>query len=391
MIDGSNEFQPAINSSADDTAPPTVESRAGTHPLSLPANDWQREFAAGMTQTSKMLTRGWMSPDQVDDAEKVKDLFDLRVPKIFFSGIENGDLTLARQVIPSNEELNFSSLELEDPIGDESWSPVDGITHRYQDRVLLKPTFICAVYCRFCFRRYKVSNSKHNLRGQELVNALQYIEAHTEIKEVILSGGDPLTLNDHQLEKLFSRLAQIDHIEIIRIHTRIPTALPSRVTDQFVDLLSKCKKTVWIVAHINSESEITSEPKAAFAKIANAGIPMLCQSVLLKGINDSEEALLRLFRSLIRQRVKPYYLHYPDLAQGTHHFRIPLEKAISLVKNLRGKVSGYALPQLIIDLPNGKGKVVVEGQWAKQLDEHRWEFQSPLTGEPVIVEYPDYK
>lgn len=265
---------------------------------------------------------------------------------------------LRRQFVPAAEELVIAREELLDPIGDEAHSPVKGIVHRYADRVLLKPMHACAVYCRFCFRREQVGPGGDALDAAELDAALAYIAAHREIWEVILSGGDPLLASARRLKDLLARLAAIDHVGVIRIHTRIPVAEPAHITPALVSAL-RCAKAVYVVLHCNHEAELTPAARAACARLVDAGIPMLAQSVLLKGVNDDPATLERLLRALTAARIKPYYLHHPDLARGTGHFRLPLEDGRAIMGALRGRLSGIAQPTYVLDIPGGHGKVPV--------------------------------
>ena len=323
-----------------------------------------------------------------EDLARVQENFDLRLPAHLLQKALDGDRSIADQFVPQSQELHFLDNELGDPIGDERWSPIPGVTHRYPDRVLLKVTYQCASYCRFCFRRYKVSESNNNLTDAQFEACWDYLRSHKEISEVILTGGDPLVLSDKRLSKIFDSLNSIDHVKMIRIHTRIPTVLPSRINVALAHLLEKSSeagKALWLVAHVNSASELSQETDRAFRQLKNAGVNLLSQTVLLRGINDSQEALSKLFRELLFRGVKPYYLHKTDLAQGTSHFRVPLKEAIELVGSLRGKISGLAIPQLVVDIPGGYGKVVVEKEWAKQDETGDWTFVSPVTGEQVKV------
>lgn len=302
----------------------------------------------------------------------------MRVPKIFLDQIKNDNHPLKKQFIPDTKELIFLPEELTDPIGDEAFSPVEGITHRYKNRVLLKPTYMCASYCRFCFRRYKVSKQEHNLSQEKYLSCIDYINTHTEIWEVILTGGDPLVLLDQQIAKIMNDLSAIDHVKVIRFHSRIPSVLPQRITPELIQILKSTKKAIWLSAHINSADEFTSECKVALNLLNDHGIPVVMQSVLLKGVNDSFEDLKNLFETAVENRVRPYYLHYPDLAKGTHHFRMSLEEAQNLFSTLRGKLSGLCIPTFILDIPGGQGKISAEKSRLWQNSDGTWKLDSPL-------------
>jgi lysine 2,3-aminomutase len=265
---------------------------------------------------------------------------------------------IARQFVPDAAELTTTADENADPIGDHAHSPVKGIVHRYPDRVLLKPTHTCAVYCRFCFRREMVGPGSGSLDAAELGAALDYIRAHEKIWEVILTGGDPLILSPRRLAEIVAALGAIPHLGVIRLHTRIPVADPVRISDELVSALSS-DKAVYVVLHANHPRELTDTAITACRRITDAGIPMLSQSVLLKGVNDDAATLEALFRSFVRNRIKPYYLHHADKAPGTSHFRTTITQGRALMRSLRGRVSGLCQPEYVLDIPGGHGKVPV--------------------------------
>jgi lysine 2,3-aminomutase len=266
---------------------------------------------------------------------------------------------IARQFVPSAQETEIAAAELADPIGDEARSPVKGIVHRYPDRVLLKPLHVCPVYCRFCFRREKVGPGGEALSAEELAAALAYIRARPEIWEVILTGGDPLMLAPRRLAELMNALAAIPHVAIVRLHSRVPIVDPERVSDELVSALRPGRVGVWLAVHCNHARELGSPTRAALARLADAGLPLMGQTVLLKGVNDDVETLEQLMRALVTARVKPYYLHHPDLVRGTGHFRVSIEHGRALMKALRGRLSGLAQPTYVLDVPGGHGKVPV--------------------------------
>jgi lysine 2,3-aminomutase len=264
---------------------------------------------------------------------------------------------IARQFIPSPDELVAQASERADPIGDDAHSPVSGIVHRYPDRVLFKLVHVCAVYCRFCFRREMVGPGKESaLSDKAYVAAIDYIRAHSEIWEVILTGGDPLMLSSRRLAEIMADLAAIDHVKIIRLHTRVPVADPLRITAEMVGALNPAGATTWIALHANHARELTENARAAIARLVDAGIPMVSQSVLLKGVNDNPAALEALMRSFVECRIKPYYLHHGDLAPGTAHLRTTLAHGQELMRALRGRVSGLCQPDYVLDIPGGAGK-----------------------------------
>jgi lysine 2,3-aminomutase len=275
---------------------------------------------------------------------------------------QNPQDPVARQYLPAAAELVNTPEELDDPIGDDTHSPVKGIVHRYPDRVLLKPVHVCAVYCRFCFRREKVGPDSEALNAGELEAALDYIRSAPNVWEVILTGGDPLVLSPRRLADIMAALNAMPHVEIIRFHTRVPIAAPDRVSAEMIAALQS-DKAVYIVVHANHAQELTAPVRDALRKFTAAGMPLLSQSTLLRGVNDNPQALENLFRALTALKVKPYYLHHPDLAPGTSHFRLPIAEGQDLMRRLQGRVSGISLPRYMLDIPGGHGKVPVEPRW----------------------------
>jgi lysine 2,3-aminomutase len=273
-------------------------------------------------------------------------------------GAGDPDDPIAAQFVPSGEELTVAAEERADPIGDERWSPVLGIVHRYPDRVLLKPTLLCPVYCRFCFRRETVGKTPAMLDKAALERAYDYIRQRPEIWEVIVTGGDPLVLGPRRLAGIVQTLDAIAHIAVIRFHTRVPIVDPRRVTAQLVSALS-AEKALWVVVHANHPRELTPAAKKAVSRLVRAGIPVLSQTVLLHGVNDDARVLEGLFRGLVAMRVKPYYLHHPDLVAGTARFRTGIASGQRLVSALRGRVSGLCQPTYVLDIPGGYGKVPI--------------------------------
>ncbi len=262
---------------------------------------------------------------------------------------------IAQQYIPDAAELITAPHELEDPTADAPFTPVKGVVHRYPDRALLKPLLACPVYCRFCFRREKVGPDGGVLTEAELQDALAWFEANTAIREVILTGGDPLMLSARRLGEILGRLAGMAHIESLRIHTRVPVADPARVTAPLVAALRQAKP-VFIAVHANHAREFTADAAQALARLADAGVPLLGQSVLLRGVNDNAPALEALLRAMIRNRIRPYYLHSLDAAPGTARFQVPEADGIALMAALRGRLPGHALPVFVRETPMGGGK-----------------------------------
>jgi lysine 2,3-aminomutase len=283
---------------------------------------------------------------------------------------------IARQFLPDALELEPAEGEDPDPIGDNAHSPVEGIVHRYPDRVLLKLTSICAVYCRFCFRRETVGGEHSGvLSSAALARALAYLREHPEIWEVILTGGDPLVLSPRRLREVMTMLSAVPHIRIVRVHTRIPVAAPERITKALVRALKSESKVVWIVLHANHPAELTPAARSACARFVDAGFPMLSQSVLLRGVNDNAETLSELMRALVESRVKPYYLHHADLAPGSAHFRTGIGEGQALMRDLRGRRSGLCQPSYVLDIPGGHGKVPIGPNYLTSLDAKAEDFR----------------
>jgi len=274
---------------------------------------------------------------------------------------------IARQFIPDPRECTTVPEERADPIGDAAHAPVAGIVHRYPDRVLLKPLHICPVYCRFCFRREMVGpEGLGTLTEAELDVALAYIERDPRIWEVVLTGGDPFALSCRRLGTIAQRLSRIDHVRVMRLHTRVPVVKPELVTDTLVHALQRFEGAVFVALHANHPREFTSAARAACARLVDAGIPMVSQSVLLRGINDDAATLEALMRTFVENRIKPYYLHQGDLAPGTGHMRTGLAEGQDLMRALRGRLSGLAQPTYVLDIPGGHGKVPVGPNYLRE-------------------------
>jgi len=284
--------------------------------------------------------------------------YAVAIPETVRQLIESPDDPIGRQFVPDGEELVEAPHERADPIGDDALSPLPGIVHRYADRVLLKPLLVCPVYCRFCFRREHVGPDGGLLNEAQLEAAFGYIESRPELREVILTGGDPLMLSPRRMAAIMRRLAVIPHVETIRLHSRLPLTAPERLTEPMAEALD-VDRAVWLVVHANHAREFTPEGRAALRRIQARGIPVLGQSVLLRGVNDSAEALEGLFRAMLAARVKPYYLHQLDPAPGTARFHVPIAEGQALLRQLRGRVTGLAWPTYVLDIPGGHGKVPI--------------------------------
>ena len=305
---------------------------------------------------------GLVAPERLDEIRSVAERYAIAITPTVASLIDRADAAdpIALQFVPDVAELVTTPEEREDPIGDAAHSPVKGIVHRYPDRVLLKAVHICPVYCRFCFRREMVGpQGDGTLALNELAAALDYIRDHSEIWEVILTGGDPLVLSPRRLGEIMRGLAAIDHVKIVRFHTRVPVVDPDRIDDAMIAALKEGNKTVYIALHANHPREMTADARAACARLVDAGFPMVSQTVLLKGINDDPAVLGELMKAFVETRIKPYYLHHPDLAPGTGHFRLEIEEGQKIVSALRGNISGLCQPTYVLDIPGGHGKAVI--------------------------------
>ena len=332
--------------------------------------DWDDFAAAGLLDEN---SRDSITPVMVRYAAALTpDLADL---------IDRADPhdPIARQFVPSVQELNTSAREIADPIGDEAHSPVEGIVHRYPDRVLLKLLTMCPVYCRFCFRREKVGPGKGGtLSDAALDQALDYIGAHPAIWEVILTGGDPLALSPRRLARVMQRLGSITHVKIVRIHTRVPVVQPARIDAAMLAALRASGKTIYVALHANHARELSAHAVTAIKRIIGAGIPMVSQSVLLAGVNDDPLVLAQLMRRFVELRITPYYLHHPDLAPGTAHFRVPVARGRAIVSAMQAGLSGLAQPRYVLDIPGGHGKVSLgEARVVSASDTH-WQVTDRL-------------
>ncbi len=319
---------------------------------------------------------GLVSPDRLPMLARVAERYALAITPAMAELCDPAAALdpIGRQFIPQADELLASAIESADPIGDAARSPVPGIVHRYPDRVLLTLTHSCAVYCRFCFRREVVGPAGvGNLSPGDLARALAYVAARPAIWEVILSGGDPLILSPRRLRAVMCALEAIDHVKVVRLHTRIPVVDPAAITDERVDAL-KCRgKAVYVALHANHPREMTAAARAACARIVDAGLPMVGQTVLLAGVNDDPEVLGQLMRAMVETRVKPYYLHHGDLAPGTAHFRTSIARGRAVMRGLRGALSGLCQPTYVLDIPGGHGKVPVGPDYVTQdVDGDAW-------------------
>ncbi|PPJ45022.1 lysine-2,3-aminomutase-like protein [Rhizobium sp. KAs_5_22] len=329
----------------------------------------------GLRNVEDLIAAGLVTPDERVALERVASKYAIGLTPTVESLIDRSDPAdpIALQYLPTAAELIETPDERADPIGDHVHSPVEGIVHRYPDRVLLKVVHVCPVYCRFCFRREMVGpQGDGNLPPAELETALAYIRSHTEIWEVILTGGDPLILSPRRLREIMTALATIPHVKIVRIHSRVPAVDPARINGELIDALKASGKTTYVALHANHPREMSKTVRDACTRLVDAGIAMVSQSVLLKGINDDPDVLAELMRAFVEARVKPYYLHHPDMAPGTGHFRLSIAEGQAIMQALRSKVSGLCIPTYILDLPGGHGKVSIGDGMLSEIEPGRY-------------------
>lgn len=311
---------------------------------------------------------GLIAPQAAAALEPVSARYAVAVTPAMANLIDMADPAdpIALQFIPDARELEILPQERADPIGDEAHAPVEGIVHRYPDRVLLKLLHACAVYCRFCFRRESVGpGGASALSPEAFARAMDYIRARPQIWEAILTGGDPLVMAPRRLAEAMRALGGIDHLKIVRIHTRVPAVDPDRIDAAMIEALKASGKTVYVALHANHPRELTPAARAACARLIDAGLPMVSQTVLLKGVNDDADVLAALMRAFVETRIKPYYLHHPDLAPGTSHLRVDIARGREIVARLRGRLSGLCQPEYVLDIPGGHGKSPVGPVYAE--------------------------
>jgi lysine 2,3-aminomutase len=329
--------------------------------------------ATTLKSAANRAAAGFIPAARAPDLARVAERYAVAVTPALAALIDPADPAdpIARQFIPDPHELITHPAEIADPIGDDLKSPVKGVVHRYRDRALLKLVSVCAVYCRFCFRRETVGPGRAaGLSAEELAAALSYLREHEEIWEVVLTGGDPLVLSPRRLAEVTRALAAIPHVKVLRWHTRLPVADPARVTSAMAAALAEAPdKAVYVALHANHPREMTAEARAACKRLIDAGIAMVSQSVLLKGVNDDIETLEALMRALVETRIKPYYLHHGDLAPGTAHLRTTIAEGQALMRELRGRLSGLAQPTYVLDIPGAHGKVPIGPSYVEERGE----------------------
>ena len=322
--------------------------------------DWHWQLRNRITDFDTLSKYIKLLPDEKAVADSSVFSFRMAITPYYLSLIDpsNPNDPVRLQAIPRIAEGNISHVDMADPLHEDADAPVPGMTHRYPDRVLLLLTDQCAMYCRHCTRRRKAGEHDAPMPRENVDKAIQYIKEHKEVRDVILSGGDPLTLGDERLDEVLGKLAEIDHVDIVRIGTRLPVVLPQRITDSLLGVLRKYK-FVWLNTHFNHPNELAEDNVKALARLAETGVVMGNQSVLLKGINDHVDVMKQLLHKLVRNRVRPYYIYQCDLSEGIAHFRTPIAKGIEIMESLRGHTSGLCIPTYVVDAPGGGGKIPV--------------------------------
>ncbi|WAJ27208.1 lysine-2,3-aminomutase-like protein [Antarcticirhabdus aurantiaca] len=337
-----------------------------------------RLFSKALKSPADLVEAGLAPPERLAALERVAERYAVSITPAMAELVEAADDGIGRQFLPTEAELDARPEERADPIGDAAHAPVPGIVHRYPDRVLLKPLHVCPVYCRFCFRREVVGpEGAGSLSEAELDAALAYIGARDEIWEVVVTGGDPFLLSPRRLARMAEALGAMGHVRVLRFHTRVPVVDPERVDERLVSALKRFGGAVFVALHANHPREFTVQSKAAVARLVDAGIPMVSQSVLLKGVNDAPEVLAQLMRTFVENRIKPYYLHQGDLAPGTAQFRTTLSEGQALMRGLRGRVSGLGQPTYVLDIPGGHGKVPVGPTYLGGDENGGWRVADP--------------
>ncbi len=324
-------------------------------------NDWRWQLRHRITTLEQMKEIIQLTPEEIEGIRHSKGRLALAVTP-YFAGLMdpvNPNCPIRRQAIPRVEECHLSKNDMVDPCGEDKDSPVPGLVHRYPDRVLLLVTDQCAVYCRYCTRRRLVGSNERSITQGNFEEVLKYLKSHRKVRDVLLSGGDPLLLENERLEEILSRLRALPHIELLRIGTRVPVTLPQRITGGLVRMLKKYHPLM-ISIHFTHPKEITDAVKKACNDLADGGIPLGSQTVLLKGINDKPYIMKKLVQELLKIRVRPYYIYQCDLAMGTEHFRTSVATGIQIIEKLRGHTTGYAVPTYVVDAPGGGGKIPVE-------------------------------
>ena len=323
-------------------------------------NDWKWQVRNRIESLEELKKYVTLTPEEEEGVKKTLGTLRMAITPYYLSLIDqnNPDCPIRKQCIPTAAETHFADADLEDPLSEDVYSPVPGLTHRYPDRVLMLVTDMCSMYCRHCTRRRFAGQTDKEIGTTNIDACIDYIERTPVIRDVLISGGDALMISDAMLEHILSRLSRISHVEVVRIGTRVPVVCPQRITEELCNMIKKYPP-VWVHTHFNHPYEITPEATAACARLVNSGIPMGNQSVLLRGVNDCVNVMLQLVHDLVRIRVRPYYIYQCDLSKGLEHFRTPVSKGIEIMEGLRGHTSGFCIPTYVIDAPGGGGKIPI--------------------------------
>ncbi len=327
-------------------------------------NDWKWQVKNRIETYEQLSKYFTFAPEEAEGIKKALAKFRMAITPYYLSLIDPNDPydPIRRQAIPAGEECNIAPADLNDPLHEDEDSPAPGLTHRYPDRVLFLITDMCSMYCRHCTRRRFAGQKDDDSPSERIEKCLAYIEKTPQVRDVLLSGGDCLMVSDAKLEYIIQRLRKIPHVEIVRLGSRTPVVCPQRITPELCEMLKKYHP-IWLNTHFNHPNEFTPEAEQALARLANAGIPLGNQTVLLRGVNDCVHVMKKLMHELVRNRVRPYYIYQCDLSMGLEHFRTPVSKGIEIIENLRGHTSGYAVPTFVVDAPGGGGKTPVMPQY----------------------------
>ncbi|HAE42875.1 MAG TPA: lysine 2,3-aminomutase [Clostridiales bacterium] len=335
-------------------------------------DDWKWQVRNRISDVEKLKKIINITPQEEDDINKVLQKFRLGITPYFAAQMDKEDhrCPIRMQAVPTIAETHFSDADMLDPLHEDEDSPTPGLTHRYPDRVLMLVTDQCSMYCRHCTRRRFAGHADHAVPTEKIDKAIEYIRNTPQVRDVLLSGGDALLISDDRLEYIIKRLREIPHVEIIRIGSRTPVVCPQRITDDLVNMLKKYHP-IWLNTHFNHPKEMTDETREACRKLADAGIPLGNQSVLLRGVNDCVHITKNLMHELVKNRVRPYYIYQCDLSLGIEHFRTSIAKGIEIIEGLRGHTSGYAVPTFVVDAPGGGGKTPVMPDYVISRSPHR--------------------
>lgn len=350
-------------------------------------NDWKWQLANRITTVEELKQVVQLSKEEEEGIKGVLGSLRMAITPYYTTLMDETDVTcpVRMQAVPTSQEMQFSDSDMKDPLGEDTDSPVPGLTHRYPDRVLLLVTDQCSMYCRHCTRRRYAGNNDEATPKDRIDLAIEYIRNTPQVRDVLISGGDGLLISDQRLEYIIQKLRAIEHVEIIRIGSRAPVVFPQRITEDLVNMLKKYHP-IWLNTHFNHPKEITEESKRAIALLADAGIPLGNQTVLLKGVNDCAQIQKKLVHELVKMRVRPYYLYQCDLSEGIEQFRTSVSKGIEIIEQLRGHTSGYAVPTFVVDAPGGGGKIPVSPQYMISQGESKVILRNY---EGVICVYPE--